>query len=30
MGQILAELDRLHLTENTVVIFMSDNGANEP
>ncbi len=26
MGQILAELDNLSLTENTVVIFMSDNG----
>jgi len=26
MGQILAELDKLGLTDNTVVIFMSDNG----
>jgi arylsulfatase A-like enzyme len=26
MGQIMAELDKLGLTKNTVVIFMSDNG----
>jgi arylsulfatase A len=26
MGQIMAELDKLGLTDNTVVIFMSDNG----
>lgn len=26
MGHILAELDRSRLTENTIVIFMSDNG----
>ncbi len=26
VGQIMATLDRLHLTENTLVIFSSDNG----
>jgi arylsulfatase A-like enzyme len=26
VGQLLAALDRLHLTENTLVIFSSDNG----
>jgi uncharacterized sulfatase len=28
VGRILAELDRLHLTENTLVIFTSDHGYN--
>ena len=27
IGRLLAELDRLHLRENTLVIFASDNGA---
>ena len=28
VGQVLATLDRLHLAENTLVIFTSDNGGN--
>ena len=27
IGRLLAELDRLHLRENTIIIFASDNGA---
>ncbi|MFO0878991.1 MAG: arylsulfatase [Gemmataceae bacterium] len=28
VGQILAELDRLHLTDNTLILFTSDNGCS--